>query len=578
MKNLAKRYEWWILAILAAIITVMGTIGFHRTPSGSGDITKSLYLAIQLFFLESGTNEPNIPFFSLLNAARWLAPLLLAYAGIKTAITILADEWHLMKLIGLKKHIIFFGYNDALVPLIKNLIETKYSGKSQKQKSKIIIVTDHASNTQIASLRKSGVIFVKRAPSESQIYKRIKVKKAKYCFIVTSNDFSNVMITKELLRYKQTFTKSEHLIAYALISHPSLKIELQHHEVFIRNYKNFDARVFNPHENTARLLYKKYAPDIFKPVTTTQAPSPNILLLGFNDTAQAFLTQHGLLGHYINETKPAVTVMDDNTSEIFAQYIARTHHIKEILDLEFIHKNLQCLAKQELNDVLQEKHFDVIYLFIDNETLLFSLTSWLHLLHATHSFYVIINCYSNFIANKQMQELPNNFILANLAEESASPLYIIDEELDWMAKQLHALFLETENKKHGGPGKSSKPSAVPWNILPEEYKQSNRSQADHLLVKLRSAEVVSPRQSLADAKKALNDKPDWITKKQLEQLAITEHNRWCAEKWIIGWEQGERDDDHKRHPDLVPWEDLNEGTKDYDRVFVKSIPELLKNL
>ena len=77
-------------------------------------------LAFQLYFLESGTVENNVPFFSLLNFARWFSPLPLAFAGIKTAIAILADEFHLIKLIKLNTHIIFFGYADAMTPRLES--------------------------------------------------------------------------------------------------------------------------------------------------------------------------------------------------------------------------------------------------------------------------------------------------------------------------------------------------------------------------------------------------------------------------------------------------------------------------
>ncbi len=57
---------------------------------------------------------------------------------------------------------------------------------------------------------------------------------------------------------------------------------------------------------------------------------------------------------------------------------------------------------------------------------------------------------------------------------------------------------------------------------------------------------------------------------ELEQLqeAIAEntHEVWAAGRISEGWTYGpEKDEKLKKHPDLVPYEELTEGEKQYDR-------------
>jgi hypothetical protein len=40
---------------------------------------------------------------------------------------------------------------------------------------------------------------------------------------------------------------------------------------------------------------------------------------------------------------------------------------------------------------------------------------------------------------------------------------------------------------------------------------------------------------------------------EIEQLAIIEHNRWNAERWLAGWMLGEKNIKKKISPYLVPW-------------------------
>ena len=51
-----------------------------------------------------------------------------------------------------------------------------------------------------------------------------------------------------------------------------------------------------------------------------------------------------------------------------------------------------------------------------------------------------------------------------------------------------------------------------------------------------------------------------------ELLAENSHDNWALKRIAEGWVFGpNRDDANKRHPDLVPYSDLPESEKDYDR-------------
>jgi RyR domain len=60
----------------------------------------------------------------------------------------------------------------------------------------------------------------------------------------------------------------------------------------------------------------------------------------------------------------------------------------------------------------------------------------------------------------------------------------------------------------------------------------------------------------------------------IEKLARNNHDHWARKRIDEGWRYGPaRSDERKEHPDLVPYEELSEGEKEYDR---KTVVEALK--
>jgi hypothetical protein len=52
----------------------------------------------------------------------------------------------------------------------------------------------------------------------------------------------------------------------------------------------------------------------------------------------------------------------------------------------------------------------------------------------------------------------------------------------------------------------------------------------------------------------------------VERLAESTHDTWALRRLAEGWTYGpRRDDDRKQHPGLVPYAELSEGEKEYDR-------------
>ena len=65
----------------------------------------------------------------------------------------------------------------------------------------------------------------------------------------------------------------------------------------------------------------------------------------------------------------------------------------------------------------------------------------------------------------------------------------------------------------------------------------------------------------------------------IEAIAENNHDVWAKQRMDEKWTYGpKRDDDNKKHPDLIPYSDLSESEKEYDRKAARGILELVQRL
>jgi hypothetical protein len=163
-----------------------------------------------------------------------------------------------------------------------------------------------------------------------------------------------------------------------------------------------------------------------------------------------------------------------------------------------------------------------------------------------------------------------------MLEEICSLETLLHQREDVVAKQLHEDYYNSQIAEGKKPG--SKPALYPWDKLAERFKDSNRNAADHIPVKLRALgyRVDHKRNDLV----AVPSIPEGSAGKDpspVELLAMMEHARWCADMRLQNFSLGERNDAGLSHDCLKSWEELDNGTREWDRRQVRAIPEALKN-
>jgi len=152
------------------------------------------------------------------------------------------------------------------------------------------------------------------------------------------------------------------------------------------------------------------------------------------------------------------------------------------------------------------------------------------------------------------------------------------DEIDRLGRAIHETWYQgnvERIEKADQDGKSdeveklrNKPTFKKWADLNEAQRDDNRCAGDHIEVKIRAVGL-DPKQP--DLKAAWAKLDAGV----LEMLSRMEHERWAAPKWLANWEAGPRDDARRIHNNLISFDELDQGTKDYDTEQVEAAVQYL---
>lgn len=135
-----------------------------------------------------------------------------------------------------------------------------------------------------------------------------------------------------------------------------------------------------------------------------------------------------------------------------------------------------------------------------------------------------------------------------------------------LARQIHDAYRQRRLADASRAVDAGDVSLRDWSDLPETYRRSNRRAADHLRTKWLSANALA-----GHALDACGF-PDALTPQLLEALSAIEHDSWRIDRELDGWRYAaERDNARLRHPDLIPYVQLKESIKDYDREQIREL-------
>lgn len=544
--------RWPLVGLTAVASFVLGRIGFDIALSGQGaefsnaDLT---YLSFQLFTLESGSYVlGELPW--QLHVARVVAPLTTATALAAGLAAVFRYELEEFRLRRQKGHVVVAGLGRRGSVLAKKL---RMAGH------RVVGIDRDIDEARIAGLRRLQIPVIQGDARQSETLRRARIDRAAHLIAVTDADDANADIALRA-GAEGSNGRSRPLMCHAHIRDPELCVLLREEELAGGAHPEFRLDFFNVYDQAVRAWQSERSP-------IPDRGTPNVVVAGLNALGQSVVVETARRWRAVAQPgqRMHITALDRDAEELVAQLRRSYPQLEHVAEIEPVDVKVSGLVP---GDVPVEPPPTAVYVCLDDDST--SLQTALQIRHALDARSVPV-----------VAQLTDSLGLAGLLERSGTheilPLYLFDVAMspevllggsyEVLARQIHSRYVDEHLAD--GDTVAGNPSMMDWADLPATLRESNRDQAAHIGTKL--AAIGCDIAPLAD----WGAESFEFSGAELEMLAELEHERWVDQRTREGWTLGEKDLSRNRSPHLVPWRQLDDETREWDRRAVRHIPKLL---
>jgi hypothetical protein len=559
VKPFWREYEVPVLMAVGIIAFAMGVVGFgdyFKSQNMSRPPLDWIFLTIMMFrgiILQPG------PLPLELEIARWVAIFIVLYAAVRALMALFYEQMHLLILRWLTSgHVVICGLGEKGARVAREFYKRGYS---------VAIIEKTLSKEMAQKCKEEGAVILNGNAIDVELLRRARIDRAKYLISALGDDGANAevalsareLISREGRKGGVPLTCYVHIVDRTLCN--LLKVDYE----FSRNKNNLvRLEYFNVFDEGAKALLREYPP--FGGNATGFAVvgmgklSESLVLRAATD----WLFFEGRQGRRLN-----VMLIDAEASKKSAGLATRYPLLESTCSI--VACDVDALRPEAC--VLGLSDVSVIYVCPEKDS--DCLTAALAMRRSLKEEKTgIVACMgqssglSRLVENIGKEQGFGGLGFFSLPDAVALPEVILGGTREAIAMAIHEDYVRSQLKT--GITLEANPSMAAWEKLPEDLKESNRHNADHIFIKLAAVDCAI---ELLTSAGALDFK---FSPEEVEKIAVLEHERWCEERRRQGWAYApEKDIGKKTSPYLVAWEKLAEEIKEYDRNVARGMPVFL---
>lgn len=506
------------------------------------------------------------------------------------------------------QHVLMLGFSEEILPLIQNM----------KADDVVIAVEDEVDNVrellQIRLSRKAfkHITVLHGDPSNEDDLERMHVGRASSIYIIGTpgqedRDIRSIDIYKRCLDQMAPGSTTP---CYVMIDDPAFFTLIQNYG--LDQEANFHP--FNYRESWARELLvdsqNRYAKPDWRSEEDNLFRHPekyvHLVILGMSKMGEALANEMAFVAHYPNYVqrgiRTKVTFVDPDCRRLMEDYVGRHVTLFQYCHYTFRQLDVEGEKVRFANTVEKEKDFvDIEFEFVQSEIPSPVLQNELVAMATDPGQFLTLAVCSpddsrnTIIAHALPEDIYSRQIpiwlyrrsetasfvdhakFKNIQLFGSSRINVVGDaqEVAW-AKEINQLYMQT-----WGSERQKKLNAQQnWNTVGLPERWSSIYNASHFTVKLRSVGVHWDPQAATPIAGWDN-----VPEETKEVLSNVEHNRWIAEKLMIGYRSPTQEElatlDRQTlkknfiHPDICPYEVLTDDDRKKDRQLLDNLVKVI---
>jgi voltage-gated potassium channel Kch len=560
-----------LLAVSSVLSFVMAFLGVRMLAEGY-TVSTSIYIALQMFTFQGGEVAGEIPW--TLEVGRFLAPATTLGGVYAAAHAFFRRVWGQFRLRSVRGHTVVCGAGMKGMSLARELAASGV----------FVVLVDPAEPPGIDALRGQGVVVIRGEGGDPEIHRLAGLWRAARMVCVSGDDRINIGMALAAASKLPKDRVANPLEIHVHVGDVTTRNILQRNRLFdLEHDLRHRIRLFNCFTNRARLALKAI------PLEWEAAgglhDDVHLIVGQLSGLERALVVHSAHTGHFRNGTKVQVHLVSQNAEADEAALLKEYPGFRNCAGLHAVAVEDARGFVEAVALLVGQFGPEALVTVVPGGPAEASVTDALLLgerLKGGPCLRVLLDSSEESGIREMVSENPHVSSWIRFLPEiglACGKGVVFNHELDSVARRIHGVWKSGTDRRikeaeaSGDLAEAAKHRAKDtyrdWDRLTEEQKDANRLAADHLETKVRA---IGCDPSAREAVKAV-----WaaLDVEQLEMLARIEHERWAAPLWMAGWLPGPRDDARRIHPNLVAYDELDQGTKDYDIEQVKALPTYL---
>ena len=583
----ASRRHWWIVIIAGLVTLICGTIGgvqFEMAHHPDAPLSPSAffgatYTALQMLILHTPHFEAHANV--CLEIGRWMGAFTLCFTTWFLLWDWLRHEYRLFKMFLWSEHCVVCGLGHKGVAIVESI-------KQRNPSARVVVIDPDPAPAFIDRCHHVGVGIIRLDATDPCALRHAYVARAAEIMVVALEDETNMRIATAICEFRRE-KKAHHGFCRIHISSSHFLTALQQwananvdRHTTLSFFDVFDDEARRILLNIPREEPAKSDSPIAPPpqeasapldgtgITAADARSVHVIVLGMGHMGGGIVLRGAKMGQFANGQPLRISVIDREArlrgEELFFRYPILAGP-NDICALELHQWEADSLDTRRFIEQAAENTNTILHVFICLDSNARALEIGLRLreiLVAHPAAYVSVRIRSRASLAPILQTAGSRIQAFGMLEDTCTEGISRTERNEALARSIHEAYVN--DHKHEA-GRDDDPALAAWARLRDDFRESNRQQADHMAIKMRAIGC-----RIVDAK-ADGQAVEKFDAKEIEMLSELEHRRWNAERYLSGWKYGKESDKARRiNKNLVTWSELSDEIRDYDRATIRRIP------